>query len=169
MNNKGPKNDSKYEWTEHSKFKMQYYGLSPQRVLRVIRAPYRTETGIVENTIAVMQPGGNVKKGPAKSKWGRPPIGDGEGEVSEIWVMYQIRNQESGIMNQENKKNIKDEKISQLKKFLKDGKKIHDSKFMIQNSANRKIRIISAWRYPGVTDENDPIPADILREIENII
>ena len=167
MNNKGPKNDGKYEWTEHSKFKMQYYGLSPQRVLRVIRAPYRTETGIVENTIAVMQPGGNVKKGPAKSKWGKASFGDGESEVSadgkswssEIWVMYQIRNQESGDRGQEIKK-LK----SQIKNI-----KLEEKAEKLMKLIPKKLRIISAWRYPGVTDENDPIPAEILREIEGII
>ena len=28
-----------------------------------------------------------------------------------------------------------------------------------------ELKIISAWRYPGVSPERDPIPADILREI----
>lgn len=157
MNIKGPKNDGKYEWTEHSKFKMQYYGLSPQRVLRVIRAPHRIETGIVDNTVAVMQPGGNVKKG-NKGSFGQPAffktdeVLDGKSWSSEIWVMYQLRGSEAS---------------SKLK--IPNSKKIHDLRFMIQDSANRKIRIISAWRYPGVTDENNPIPEEILREIDGII
>ena len=29
-----------------------------------------------------------------------------------------------------------------------------------------QIKIISAWRYPGVSPKNNPIPDDILREIE---
>ncbi|EKE15999.1 MAG: hypothetical protein ACD_11C00057G0024 [uncultured bacterium] len=113
MQLKGPKNDSKYHWTEHSKFKMQFYGISSQRALRVIRSPHRTETGIVEKTVAVMQPT-SIKRGKdGKENWG-----------SEIWVMYQI---------------------------------------------NRKIKIISVWRYPGVSPKNNPIPEDVLREIENIV
>ena len=28
-------------------------------------------------------------------------------------------------------------------------------------------KIISAWRYPGVSPERDPIPAEILQEIES--
>ena len=32
--------------------------------------------------------------------------------------------------------------------------------------SNQKILIISAWRYPGVSPKRDPIPEDILRELE---
>jgi len=48
MNFKLPKNTEKYLWTEHSAYKMKQYGLSAQRVLRVIRAPWRKEEGIVK-------------------------------------------------------------------------------------------------------------------------
>jgi hypothetical protein len=70
---KAPKNDAKYHWTNHVVMKMAYYGLSESRVKRVLRAPVRSELGVAENTIAVMQPVG-TKKRPA-----------------EIWVMYQKR------------------------------------------------------------------------------
>lgn len=122
------KNDSKYQWTEHSKFKMQFYGISPQRALRVIRSPHRTETGIVEKTIAVMQPASIRRGKDGKETWG-----------SEIWAMYQIKNQNES------------------------------SKFKILNSANQKVRIISVWRYPGISPKNNPIPENVLREIENVI
>ena len=39
--------------------KMGYYGLTPSRVLRVIRAPHRMEEGIVEGTLAAMQTAGS--------------------------------------------------------------------------------------------------------------
>ena len=32
-----------------------------------------------------------------------------------------------------------------------------------------KVKIISAWRYPGKSPERDPIPPDVLREIRNIL
>jgi hypothetical protein len=76
MNLRTPKSD-KYQWTQHSIFKMRQYGLSPQRVIRVIRNPERTEVGIVENTIAVMQPT-SVKYKNFKKTWSQ-----------EIWAMYQ--------------------------------------------------------------------------------
>jgi len=56
---------------------------------------------------------------------------------SELWVMYQTK-------KNKNKKNLSD-----LQKLLfKD-----------------QIKIISAWRYPGVSPEQNPIPEEILREI----
>jgi hypothetical protein len=56
---------------------MQHYGLTPSRVLRVIRAPERTEKGIVENTLAAMSP------------FGRSPVGrQTKPYRGEIWVMW---------------------------------------------------------------------------------
>lgn len=125
----------RYYFTLHAEYKMREYHLSRQRVIRIIRSPRRTETGIVENTIAVMQPS-SVKTTAGKPAWSQ-----------EIWVMYKLmKNQESRIKNQERNS-------------------IRNSQFRILNSANQEIRIISAWRYPGVSPKRDPIPADILREI----
>lgn len=73
-----PKNDSKYHWTSHVIGKMAFYGLSPDRVKRVIRSPKRVEEGIAENTIGVMQLSTNIKK------------------PTEVWVMYQQKNQNLG-------------------------------------------------------------------------
>ncbi|MFA7208730.1 MAG: hypothetical protein WC120_00435 [Parcubacteria group bacterium] len=56
---------------------------------------------------------------------------------TEIWAMYQI------------KKNKNRKNLSELQKLL-----FRDQK-----------KIISAWRYPGVSPEHNPIPEDILREI----
>ena len=66
-----PKNDNKYYWTNHVIRKMAFYGLTPDRVKRVIRTPKRVEEGIAEDTIGVMQPSTNIKK------------------PTEVWVMYQ--------------------------------------------------------------------------------
>jgi hypothetical protein len=49
---------------------MKFYGLSEQRIKRVLRNPKRIEKGIAPGTIALMQPSGSKK---------RP---------SEIWLMY---------------------------------------------------------------------------------
>lgn len=35
-----------------------------------------------------------------------------------------------------------------------------------KNTLNRQIRIISAWRYPGVSPKRSPIPREILQELE---
>lgn len=77
-----PKNDAKYYWTQHVIRKMAYYGLSPDRVKRVIRSPKRVEDGVAENTIGVMQPSANIKK------------------PTEVWVMYQQKNKNTKIKDQ---------------------------------------------------------------------
>ncbi len=62
---------------------------------------------------------------------------------TEIWLMYQIVNQKSNLKNQ---------------KSLPVGRQ-------------EKIKIISAWRYPGRSPirEAPPIPEDILQELNRII
>lgn len=89
MNLESLKKDSKYHWTNHVIRKMTFYGLSPDRVKRVIRNPKRVEDGVAENTIAVMSPGSNKKK------------------PSEVWTMYQNKLKvESGKLKVEGKKII---------------------------------------------------------------
>ena len=79
---KTPKNSEKYRWTAHVTEKMHFYGLSEQKVLGVIRRPQRIETSVVENTVAVMVPVGNVKKDD-KPKWGRPTFGSAQNDEDE--------------------------------------------------------------------------------------
>ena len=76
MQFKFPKNDDKYFWTNHVGRKMMFYGLSADRIKRIMRSPKRSEKGIAEGTIAVMCPCGT-------SPGGRHPW------KSEVWVMYQ--------------------------------------------------------------------------------
>ena len=115
------------EWTAHSKAKMRFYGLSEQRVLRIIHSPRRIEEGIAPKTIAMMQPA-SLK---GLNNW-----------TQEIWVMVQKIDQKSNLKNQND--NIK-----------------------FKNAPTTKV--ISAWRYPGKTKPGDPLPAEILRELKNIL
>lgn len=75
-------------WTKHSLEKMAFYNLSEQRVKRVLRHPQRIEKGIVEGTLASMQKAG-TKKHPY-----------------EIWVMYQLKNEDKSKNKKEKKKKI---------------------------------------------------------------
>ena len=148
---KVPKNDSKYYWTRHSIGKMMQYGLSAQRVTRVIRSYERIETGVAKDTVAVMQPNAIRMDKDGKKKWSQ-----------EIWVMYQtpkasIKNETLPTGRQELK--IKNEKsvdniISNLKNKL---------------AGKNQLRIISVWRYPGVSPKNNPIPSEILDELEEFL
>src|SRR5258708_39116609 len=76
-----PKSDAKYHWTNHVTQKMMYYGLSADRVKRVMRNPHRIEKGIAPDTIAVMQPGKTLA-----AKAGKPASWK-----EEIWVMYAVK------------------------------------------------------------------------------
>jgi hypothetical protein len=107
MQFKAPKNTAQYFWTSHALGKMRYYGLTAQRVLRVIKNPQRKEEGVAENTTAVMQPASINKK----KTWS-----------SEIWAMYQI--------------------------------------------VKGQNKIISAWRYPGVSPKRNFIPQEIIDEVK---
>jgi hypothetical protein len=150
-----PKNSEKYHWTAHVAEKMHYYGLSEQKVLGVIRRPKRIETGIAPDTVAVMVPVGEKSAAQiAKNKDKKSSFGNYQSDRpwnQEIWVMYQIKNLKF--------------KISNLKL---DAEKINPTLKKLQNKINTKkqLTIISAWRYPGVSSEKDPIPAEIWREIE---
>ena len=104
------KGSDKYYWTKHSLYKMRHYGLSGQRIKRVIRHPARVEEAVVPNMIAVMCP--NKKQ--------------------EIWAMYTLI-----------KSNVK-------------------------NQMSR-VKVITAWRYPGKSPARNPIPQEILDEIKNVI
>jgi hypothetical protein len=107
------KSSDQYAWTKHSQYKMRYYGLSPQKVKRIIRHPARIEEAIVPGMIAVMTPSDSKK-------------------YSEIWAMYSLTK----------------------------------SKVKGQMS---KIKVITAWRYPGKSPQRNPIPQEILNEIKSIL
>lgn len=102
----------KIHWTEHAQLKMKQYGLSKSKVLQLLRAPERTEQGIAENTMAVMQTNKLFSRSVAK----RP--------AGEVWLMY--------------------------------------------TDQNDLRKIISAWRYPGISKpgENIPIPDEIKQELQ---
>ena len=141
MQFKLPKNTEKYQWTLHSIEKMKFYGLSEQKILGVIKRPKRKEEGIVKNTIAVMQP--------------VSPKIDAKGQMTwktEIWAMYKLRRGVGAIS----------------KSQFPISKKIPISNFQKLNSIlnPQQIKIISAWRYPGVSPKNNPVPEEIIREIE---
>lgn len=130
---KPSQNTSKYYWTKHATYKMNFYGLGEQRIRAVIRNPMRKEEGIVKNTIAAMQPL-SVKTVNNKPIW-----------KQEIWAMYQG--------NTKNQKSNSRVKKTELKNIF---------------GRQKQIRIISAWRYPGISPKNNPIPQDILDELSNI-
>ena len=114
---------------------MRQYGLSKQKLLRILHRPERKEKGIAPGTTAVMKTNKLFFKPACRQTgkkqiilievWQKPKKAPGE-----IWLMYKdTRSQEMGQVR----------------------------------------RIISAWRYPGISKpgEEIPIPEDILRELQN--
>jgi hypothetical protein len=65
----------------------------------------------------------------------------GTKKYSEIWVMYKIIEEKNN-------------------KFLK-------NKFNFNK--NKKIKIITVWRYPGISPKRNPIPPEVLKEVEEIL
>ncbi len=128
----------RYYFTLHAEYKMREYHLSRQRVIRIIRSPKRQEVGIVPNTIAVMQPASTKRVGSKPARNGFRSDSGREIWTQELWVMYKVQT---------------DAKLSKSK--------------LAQILNQAELKIISAWRYPGVSPKRDPIPSDILREIEN--
>jgi len=129
---KEPKNTSTHYWTNHVKMKMRFYGLSEQKVRNVIKRPERTEEGIAENTIAVMQPQSKRRdKETGKKVWS-----------AEIWVMYQLAKGDQ--------KELDAEIPEKLRGIFK---------------AKKRVKVISAWRYPGTTTPGETLPDVILDEI----
>jgi len=130
-------NGEKIHWTRHAKEKMREYRLSEKRVLRVFRNPDRKELGIAPRTIAIMQITG-TKKHP-----------------TEIWLMYQIE-----------KLKIPAGKPSASCGAGKN-KKLAPYRNKVSGAGLKKIKIISAWRYPGRSPigQPPPIPEDILWEV----
>jgi len=68
----------------------------------------------------------------------------------EIWAMVQ----------KDRRKNSKKPKTKLVKKLLRVGK---------VGVFDQKLKIISAWRYPGITKPGEPLPRAILFEIEKAL
>lgn len=122
-------------WTQHAKYKMRYYALSEQRVRRVLKTPSRIEEGIAEGTIALMQRAGSKK------------------HPYEIWVMIQ----ETWInADKYPRESVAHPRLSATRKYPR--------KSALNPRESAMTKIISAWRYPGITRPGDSLPKEILRE-----
>lgn len=41
--------------------------------------------------------------------------------------------------------------------------------YVVVHGKEKKVKVVSAWRYPGRSPERDPIPPSILQEIKAIL
>ncbi len=135
----------KLVWTEHSKIKMRQYGLSKQKLLGILYKPERKEQGIVPGTTAVMRT--NKKFGnPAKTLKG---ILTGQSQSRpKARLVWKLKSAPGEIWLMY--KDVKKKEVGNM---------------------NNIRKIISAWRYPGISKpgESIPIPEDIKRELLELI
>lgn len=139
--NQPPKDDARYSWTSHVWAKMRQYGISESRIKRIVRFPTRTEEGIAEGTVAVMQPSNPVRVD-GKQTW-----------KQEIWVMYKLEGTRPRASS----------------KLKSQSSKLGKTPFQPFNSSQSKIKVITAWRYPGVSSKRDPVPEEIIREVQRLL
>ena len=140
---KPPKDDSKYSWTSHVVHKMIQYGISEGRIKRIIRFPKRIEEGIAPNTVAAMQPAF------VKTMADKPSSNNKPTWTQEIWVMYRLAkrgNSKSETLNPKQKSPFKQFSLNQP-----------------------KLKIITVWRYPGVSPERDAVPQEIIQEVQRLL
>ncbi len=133
-------------FTRHAKDKMKFYGLSAQRVRRVISRPLRIEEGIAENTVAMMIPA-SIKTRKGKKTWSQ-----------EIWTMIQeIQSTKSPPALLRNAK-----RAGKAQNQKEGQESLTPSAYRL-----KPVRVISAWRYPGVSPKRNPIPEEILEELRS--
>ncbi len=155
--------DDKFLWTHHARDKMRYYRLTESRLKRIIRHPARTEEAVLEGAVACMQPSEGKK-------------------YAEIWTMYVLvrkggfrGNMLSRSDSSAPAADFANSRMRFLRLWRRPSKphpplsRKHISSTASQFFGGSKIKIITAWRYPGKSPERDPIPAEILREIKNIL
>ncbi|OGZ94546.1 MAG: hypothetical protein A2131_00835 [Candidatus Sungbacteria bacterium GWC2_49_10] len=145
----------KYLWTVHARIKMRHYRLTESRVKRVMRHPARIEEGILENAVACMQP--------AEGK-----------NYSEIWVMYVLARGDA-ISRHDSPGpapgSLRKSEISAFGGPSKSRFSLSRKRIAARNDGEGagRIKIITAWRYPGKSPSRDPVPAEILKEIRRIL
>ena len=139
MEFKIPKNDAKYRWTNHVIRKMGYYGLSPDRVKRVIRHPKRMEQGVAPGTLAGMQEAGS-KKNP-----------------SEIWVMWAEKKERGKWRVESGNSGSREKNV------------LHSTIHTLLSGSPKVIITAWRYPGVSPVRDSVPIPADILSEIKDML
>lgn len=172
---KKPKDDARFAWTAHVVEKMRQYGIPESRIRRIIRHPARTEEGIAQDTVAVMQPGGTTR-------------------YHEIWVMYKLVTNKQQFRRPERLESefqpptlqseqarasepITNNGHAGSKRQMTSGKEDRQTRgrnlehdpFGVLARGQARIRVITAWRYPGHSPERNPVPENVIREIQALL
>lgn len=78
----------------------------------------------------------------------------GTKRYQEIWVMYRLEKPETINSKLETGNQKRETEGAPFKKW---------------QTNDARIRIITAWRYPGESPERDPVPAEIISEIQRLL
>ncbi len=176
--------DGKYLWTVHSQMKMRHYRLTESRVKRVIRHPARVEEGILENAVACMQPAEGKKyseiwamyvlaRGDALSRHDSsvslPAAKPGEilnARTARRLAKFPAEPHSFGPARDSLRKSeISAEGGPSKSRFSLSRKRIAAR----EGVGSKRIKVITAWRYPGKSPERDPVPQHILQEVRKIL
>ncbi len=170
----------KYLWTAHAQMKMRHYRLTESRVKRVIRHPARIEEGILENAVACMQPaeGKNyseiwvmyvLARGNAISRHDSPGPAPGSLRKSEISAEGGPSKSRFSLSQKRFAARNGGEDVGSSALRFRNTTRPHQSSRSGGFTGRKKIKIITAWRYPGKSPARDPVPQEILREIQSIL
>jgi hypothetical protein len=129
-------------WTHHARLKMTYYRLSEQRVRRVLNAPRRIEEGVAPKTIAAMAP--TALRAPRNAA-----------VLSEAPHRMAEPRRKTPLFSKWNKK-------TKNRDSNRTGTWSQEIWVMVQDVPSGR-KIISAWRYPGVTKPRSESTKEILR------
>lgn len=142
---------------------MRHYRLTESRIKRIIRYPARVEEAVVEGAIACMQPAGGK-------------------QYSEIWTIYIIVHSVGGILRKharpvQRRDSLSVRSSTRLRRGhagrANDGFREHAASnfapLVSGKEKEKKIKVITAWRYPGKSPKRNPIPAEILREVQSLL
>lgn len=187
------KND-KYLWTHHVRDKMRYYKLTEARIKRIIRHPTRIEEGILDEAIACMQPAEGKNYSEIWAMYLIVPQDGFLGSSSRRHAKsFLLKENPCEILNARTsggrlaKFPAKAVLWPQREIFLRTRSRSfafgknharETSSWSAQGTAStvpdstygfKRLKIITAWRYPGKSPARDPIPAEVLREIKNLI
>lgn len=138
-----PREDDRFSWTHHVVGKMLYYAISEGRIRRIIRAPKRVEEGIAPETVAVMQPAGTTR-------------------YQEIWVMYKVEKQPRHLKGSGLRSRREDSALATRTSEPQASERA-------KRGAKPKIKVITAWRYPGKAPERDPVPKAVIEEVRRLL
>jgi len=122
-------------WTHHAEAKMAFYKLSKQRVMRVVHSPKRTEEGVAPKTVAMMQP-------------------------------VSVRTRTETVLSEISQRDGKSSRrtLSNSGSTGKPKETWSQEIWVMIQDLGKQRKIISAWRYPGVTKPRSADSLDLMRK-----